>query len=137
MVRSENALYYGERHYKRIVIVKLEQYLNYQFQHDLGLEATFDMKESIESLPEAIEKSRNYVFKEKALPFAFASGRQMFADTLTLSEAGDVMELKDQQLRPIIKMKFISSVIDNNENLRKEFESKVSKKSATSPKKQT
>lgn len=126
LVRSENTLYYSEGRYKRTVIVKFEQYLNYQFRLDLGLEATLDMKESIESLPKAIEQV-NYVFKEKKLPFAFASGRQMFADTLTLSEAGNLVGQKDQRLRPIVKMKFISAFIENNKILRKELDSKASK----------
>lgn len=127
LVRAENSLYYGEGYHKRTVLINFEQYLNYQFRYELGLEATLDMKESIDSLPAAIDRSNNFVFKEKSLPFAFASGRQVFAETLTLSESGDIMELKDKQLRPMMKLKFISAVLEHNDALREELESKSSK----------
>lgn len=127
LVRAENSLYYGEGYHKRTVLINFEQYLNYQFRYELGLEATLDIKESIDSLPAAIDRSNNFVFKEKSLPFAFASGRQVFAETLTLSESGDIMELKDKQLRPMMKLKFISAVLEHNDALREELESKSSK----------
>lgn len=137
LVRAENSLYYGEGHYKRTVLINFEQYLNYQFRYELGLDATLDMKESIESLPAAIDRSNGFVFKEKSLPFAFASGRQIFTETLTLSEAGDLMELKDEQLRPITKLKFISAVLEHNAPLREELETRASKESVVESDKQS
>lgn len=127
LVNAENSLYYGEGHHKRKVLSDFEQYLNYQFRYELGLEATLDMKTSIERLQTVIDKSNSFVFKEKHLPFAFASGRQFFSETLTLSEAGDLMELKDKQLRPMTKLKFISAVLKHNDSLREELKSKSSK----------
>ncbi|MDX8425295.1 hypothetical protein, partial [Vibrio parahaemolyticus] len=82
-------------------------------------------------------QSNSFVFKEKTLPFAFASGRQVFAETLTLNEAGDLMELKDKQLRPMTKLKFISAVLEHNEALREELESRSSKESIGKPDKQS
>jgi hypothetical protein len=137
LVRAENSLYYGEGHHKRTVLTNFEQYLNYQFRYELGLEATLDMKESIDNLPAAIDRSNSFVFKEKSLPFAFASGRQIFAETLTLSEGGDLMELKDKQLRPMTKLKFISAVLEHNDALREELESRSSKESVVESDKQS
>jgi len=129
LVNAENSLYYGEGHHKRKVLSDFEQYLNYQFRYELGLEATLDMKTAIERLKTVIDESNNFIFKEKHLPFAFASGRQFFSETLTLSKAGDLMELKDKQLRHVTKLKFISAVLKHNDSLREELKSKSSKES--------
>ncbi|MDH0177343.1 hypothetical protein N7319_19260 [Aeromonas dhakensis] len=137
LVNAENYLYYGEGHHKRKVLSDFEQYLNYQFRYELGLEATLDMKTAIERLQTTIDKSNNFVFKEKHLPFAFASGRQLFSETLTLSKAGDIMELKDKQLRHMTKLKFISAVLEHNDSLREEFKSKSSKESMVEVDKQS
>lgn len=121
LVRNENRIFYSIGWYKKPVINGLEQYLNYQFREALGIPATADMAESINSLPEPSEKSNNFEFKEKKLPFMFAEGRSFQAPTLEFEGETEFFEEKNDALAHNVKIKFIASVIENDKQLQKEL----------------
>jgi hypothetical protein len=120
-VRNENRIFYSIGWYKKPVINGLEQYLNYQFREALGIPATTDMANSINSLPELSEKSNNFEFKEKRLPFMFAEGRSFQAPTLEFEGETSFFEEKNDVLADNVKMKFIASAIEGDKQLREEL----------------
>lgn len=128
LIRSENRIYYSEGMYKLSVIRSLEQYLNYYFRSELGLEATKDMSDSINELPEKIKASNAFEFTEKLYPFSFAAQRQVFSPELSLKNMGELMSDKDKYLKQKIKLKFLATVINGNKELEKKLSSKTQKK---------
>ena len=121
LVRNENRIFYSIGWHKKPVINGLEQYLNYQFREALGIPVTTDMAKSINSLPELSEKSNNFEFKEKKLPFMFAEGRSFQAPTLEFEGETSFFEEKNEVLAHNVKMKFITSAIDSDKQLQKEL----------------
>lgn len=95
--------------------------MNYQFREALGIPATTDMANSINSLPELSEKSNNFEFKEKRLPFMFAEGRSFQAPTLEFEGETSFFEEKNDVLADNVKMKFIASAIEGDKQLREEL----------------
>lgn len=128
LIRSENRIYYSEGAYKIPVIKSLEQYLNYYFRIELGLEATKDMSDSINNLPDKIKVSNAFEFTEKLYPFSFAAQRQVFSPELSLKNMGEIMSDKDKYLKQQIKLKFLSEVIANNKELQEKLTSQTEKK---------
>ncbi|HDU8579768.1 MULTISPECIES: hypothetical protein [unclassified Vibrio] len=121
LVRNENRIFYSIGWYKKPVINGIEQYLNLQFREALGLPATKDMAEKINSLPELRQKSNNFEYKEKRLPFMFAEGRSFQAPTLEFQGDTDFFETKNDVLAANVKMKFIASAIENDKWLQEEL----------------
>jgi len=128
LIRSENRIYYSEGAYKIPVIRSLEQYLNYYFRTELGLEATKDMSDSINNLPEKIKASNAFEFTEKLYPFLFAAQRQVFSPELSQKNMGDIMSDKDKYLKQKIKLKFLAEVIADNKELQEKLSSQREKK---------
>lgn len=128
LVQSENRIYYSEGTYKIPVIRSLEQYLNYYFRTELGLEATKDMSDSIKNLPEKIKASNAFEFTEKLYPFSFAAQRQVFSPELSLKNMGEIMSDKDKYLKQQIKLKFLAEAIVGNKELQEKLSSQTEKK---------
>ncbi|TMP46557.1 hypothetical protein CWB96_13465 [Pseudoalteromonas citrea] len=117
LVRNENRIYYTIGWFKKPVVNGIEQYLNYQFRDALGIQATNDMLNAINTIPQLSDKSNNFKFKEKLLPFMFAEGRAFQAPTLEYE--GDLSFFKDKNavLAQNLKLKFIAAAIENDQNL--------------------
>jgi hypothetical protein len=128
LIRMENRIYYSEGIYKLSVIRGLEQYLNYYFRFEMGLEATLDMSKSINKLPETIKNSNEFKFSKKVYPYSFAAHRKMFAPELDMSNMGEIMADKDVYLREQVKLEFLRKVIDSHDHLKKKYQAEVSKK---------
>lgn len=117
LVRNENRIFYVIGWYKKPVINRIEQYLNYQFREALEMQATADMASAINSLPELTKRSNNFEYKEKQLPFMFAEGRLFQAPTLEFKGDTLFFETKNEMLAQNIKMKFIASAIESDKHL--------------------
>lgn len=118
LVRNENRIFYAIGWYKKPVIDGLGQYLNYQFRESIGISPTADMVEVINALPELTKKSNAFEFKEKKLPFMFAENRAMQAPTLEFEGDTSIFKQKNEFLANAVKLKFISAVIDHDQQLR-------------------
>ncbi|MCP4550758.1 MAG: hypothetical protein GY834_01685 [Bacteroidetes bacterium] len=126
LVRNENRIFYSIGWHKKPVINGLEQYLNYQFREALGIPATTDMATSINSIPKLSEKSNDFEFKEKKLPFMFAAGRAFQAPTLEFEGDTSFFEEKNEILSYNVKMKFIVSAIEGDKQLQEELSKRKS-----------
>ncbi|MBY8192048.1 hypothetical protein KW510_05955 [Vibrio fluvialis] len=122
LVRNENRIFYAIGSYKMPVVNGIEQYVNYQFRESLGISATIDMAETIKSIPSLIEKSNQFKFEDKKLPFMFAEGRAFQSPTLEFEGDTEFFSEKNDILAKNIKMKFIASVIENDKNIQKMLE---------------
>lgn len=121
LVRNENRMFYSIGWYKKPVVNGIEQYLNYQFREALGISATNDMAKTINSLPELIEKSNKFDFKEKKFPFVFAEGRAFQTPTLEFEGDTSFFEEKNEILADSVKMKFIASALAGDKYLQQEL----------------
>lgn len=127
LVRNENRIFYTIGDYKKPVVDSLEQYINYQFRSSLGIPATKDMADKINALPELAERSNDFKFKEKKLPFVFAKGRVFQSPELEFGGDISSLEMNNEILAYNSKMKFISSVLDSDESLRNLLEERNEK----------
>lgn len=121
LVRNENRIFYLVGQYEKPVADGFEQYLNYQFREALGISATSDMADTVNSLPKLIKESNSFSFEEKKLPFMFAEGRSFQAPTLEFEGDTSFFEEKNKILSDNVRMKFIASTVKNDEYLREEL----------------
>ncbi|EJB8691853.1 hypothetical protein C1S99_26735 [Vibrio parahaemolyticus] len=129
LVRNENRIYYAIDHFKKPVVDGIEQYVNHIFRTSLNISPTTDMALKINSLQSLIDKSNNFKYKEKALPFFFAEGRVFQSPELEFQGDDSVMEHKNSILAYNMKMKFLAEALETDEYLRNVLEER--KKNAT------
>jgi len=124
LMQYENSVYYEVAKYKMPLIRAQKQLLFFHFRQSLGLEATVEMAELINRIPEISKRNPENVYKESPLPFMFAEQRAMQAPTLEFSKDDDFLVKKNITLRDRVLVKFGSLVIENNEPLKKMIEDK-------------
>lgn len=129
LIKNENRIYYTIGWYQKPIIRSFEQYINFQFRRNIGLEPTLDMVTAINSLEKLIENKNNFSYKDKTFPFSIASGRYMFAPELELKDAGDLISIKENNLKELVKLTFLSKIskenklINNNKKANKSSQS--------------
>ena len=132
IVKNENRIYFKITEYEIKVVNALEQSLYFQFRKELGLKPTLDMLKTLSSLPKVAKESNDFKYKEKPVPFFFASNRVMNDPNLKY-ELGDLnnpmnfMKIQEDEIKGMIFKKFFESTWINNPSLRKKFEEKVVK----------
>lgn len=117
LIQSENRVYHETRWFKRAVIDGLEQYLNYQFRHAIGLDATTDIAKAINGLPEISKRKPETEYKESSIPFVFAEGRAFGAPNLEFKGEIGHFKQKDEILKERVKVKFIAQVIQHDQGI--------------------
>ncbi len=134
LVRNENRIYYSISQGKKLVANSMEQYLNYQFRQAMDMQATGYMINAINQLSEVVKKSNEFRFEKKKLPFMFAEGRAF--QTASLEFEGDTafFERKNVFLKKNIKLKFLSTVIENDPLLQSNLKNRKTKEEKSSNK---
>lgn len=117
LVQNENRIYYEVTWYKKPVINGLEQYLNYQFRSAIGLDATQDMVQAINDLPELSKRKPESEYQKKKLSFMFAEGRAFQAPTLEFKGDDNFFKQKNEVLKGQTKIKFLALVLENDKEL--------------------
>lgn len=117
LVQNENRIYYEVTRYKKPAINGLEQYLNYQFRSAIGLDATQDMVQAINDLPELSKRKPESEYQKKKLSFMFAEGRAFQAPTLEFKGDDNFFKQKNEVLKGQTKIKFLALVLENDKEL--------------------
>lgn len=114
--------------YKKPLFNAYRQYLNYQFRLSLGLEATENMANEINSIAAKQQRDPKNEYKDKALPFMFSEQRVYQAPTLEFSEKDEFLKHKNDAWKHNTKVKFLALVVENDPHLRKKLEAEVNEK---------
>lgn len=117
LIQNENRVYYETVWFKQPVINGLEQYLNYQFRSAIGLEATTDIANVVNNLPELLKRKPENKYKESNIPFVFAEGRSFESPTLEFKGNIGYLKQKDEILKERAKQKFIAQVIQHDKDI--------------------
>ena len=119
LISFENNLYFSVRDYNREIIRSLESYLSHEFRVSLGLGEEQTMIEDINNIPALITKSNSFKFEQEKIPFVLAESRKNFSSSISFGEGAlDLLNDKEQYLRSVAKLKFISDTIESNEALK-------------------